>query len=452
MAKRSEPVQWPSRISWPKSPLALLDSPTAARIKQAGRGITISLRPISLNLDELLFLICLTLLGFGMLMVQSANARISSGKGNFFREFFLSAPALHAVLAAAFMIFIWRMDYRRLIGKTLWRSAATWLMALSLVFLALVLTRFGASINGAKRWLMIHIGSHAVGFEPSEIAKWALVVFVAVYAAHQQDKIRQFFRGFVPLIAVIGLTSLLILREDFGTTVLVAGVCGVLMLMAGCRWRHLAMLLPPAAAVLYFAILKSPYRVERLLIFLHPHMDPRGAGYNPIQSLLSFASGGFWGRGLGNGIQKMGYLPEDSTDFIFSLVAEELGFFGCMIIVLLFTSLTIAGWRIGQRCENLFGKMVAFGCTATIALQAAMNIAVVTVTVPTKGIALPLVSSGGTGWIMTAGAIGLLMSIDRVSRLEDGGTRHESAMAAPELSSALKKSAAGTPPAAASPV
>ncbi len=419
MAKKPQPVQWPSRISWPKSPLAVLASPTVARIKNAGRGISIALRPISLNLDELLFVICLTLLGFGVLMVQSADARISTARSGLLRHFFISMPVLHALIAVAFMIVLWRIDYRRLIGPTLWRSAATWVMLLALVCLALVLTRFGASINGAKRWLMVHIGSHTIGFEPSEIAKWALVVFVGVYAVHRQKHIRDFFRGFVPLIAVIGVTCLLILREDFGTTVLIVGVCAVLMLMAGCRWWHLAILVPPAMAVLYFAILKSPYRRERLLIFLHPHMDPRGAGYNPIQSLLSFASGGFWGRGLGNGIQKMGYLPEDSTDFIFSLIAEELGFFGCMVIVMLYASLTLAGWRIGSRCRNLFGQMTAFGCTATIALQAAMNIAVVTVTVPTKGIALPLISSGGTGWIMTAGAIGLLMSIDRANRMDE---------------------------------
>ncbi len=126
---------------------------------------------------------------------------------------------------------------------------------------------------------------------------------------------------------------------------------------------------------------------------------------------------------MGDGIQKMGYLPEDNTDFIFSLIAEELGFFGCMMVILLYLTLLFSGWQTGRRARDLFGKLIAFGCTGMIGLQAAMNIAVVTVTVPTKGIALPLISSGGTGWILTAGAIGLVMSVERVNRLE-AGVRH----------------------------
>jgi cell division protein FtsW len=288
------------------------------------------------------------------------------------------------------------------------------------ICLALVLTRLGTDINGAKRWLMLRVGSHALSFEPSELAKWSLVLFISVYAVHRGQQIRSFWKGFVPLMAIVGATSALILKEDFGTAALVAGISVLLMLMAGCRWWHIAMLLPPALVVLYFAVWHVPYRRERLLIFMHPHMDPKGAGYNPIQSLLSFASGGFWGRGLGDGIQKMGYLPEDNTDFIFSLIAEELGFFGCMMVILLYLSLLFSGWQVARRSQDLFGKLLAFGCTAMIGLQAAMNIAVVTVTVPTKGIALPLISSGGTGWILTAGAIGLVMSVERVNRLEAG--------------------------------
>jgi cell division protein FtsW len=134
--------------------------------------------------------------------------------------------------------------------------------------------------------------------------------------------------------------------------------------------------------------------------------------------LLTIASGGFWGLGLGNGIQKMGYLPEDNTDFIFAVICEELGFFGAMMVIGLFLAFVVIGWRIATRCQHQFGKMVAFGITAMIGLQAAFNIAVVTVTVPTKGIALPLISSGGTGWIMNAIAIGVLMSIERVNRRE----------------------------------
>lgn len=384
---------------------------------------TVQLSPVSLTYDQLMLAACMALLGVGLLMTQSADARIGHFVHDYLFRLVLNVEAVHAALAMILLVFLWRLDYRRLIGRSLASSVPAMLVVVSLICLALVLTRLGTDINGAKRWLMLRIGSHALSFEPSELAKWSLVLFISAYAVHRGEQIRNFWKGFVPLMVVVGATSALILKEDFGTAALVAGIAVLLMLMAGCRWWHLAMLLPPALVVLYFAVWHVPYRRERLLIFMHPHLDPKGAGYNPIQSLLSFASGGFWGRGLGDGIQKMGYLPEDNTDFIFSLIAEELGFFGCMMVILLYLTLLFSGWQTGRRARDLFGKLIAFGCTAMIGLQAAMNIAVVTVTVPTKGIALPLISSGGTGWILTAGAIGLVMSVERVNRLEAGPRR-----------------------------
>ena len=405
---------------------------------------TVQLSPVSLTYDQLMLAVCMALLGVGLLMTQSADARIGHLVHDYLFHLVLNVEAVHAALAMILLVFLWRLDYRRLIGRSMASSVPAMLVVVSLICLALVLTRLGTDINGAKRWLMLRIGSHALSFEPSELAKWSLVLFISAYAVHRGEQIRNFWKGFVPLMVVVGATSALILKEDFGTAALVAGIAVLLMLMAGCRWWHLAMLLPPALVVLYFAVWHVPYRRERLLIFMHPHLDPKGAGYNPIQSLLSFASGGFWGRGLGDGIQKMGYLPEDNTDFIFSLIAEELGFFGCMMVILLYLTLLFSGWQTGRRARDLFGKLIAFGCTAMIGLQAAMNIAVVTVTVPTKGIALPLISSGGTGWILTAGAIGLVMSVERVNRLEAGprGGNESSGRPAPvELNLAEKQPA-----------
>jgi cell division protein FtsW len=195
--------------------------------------------------------------------------------------------------------------------------------------------------------------------------------------------------------------------------------------MAGCRLWHMALMLPPVGLVAHH-MLNTPWRRERLLAFLDPWADSKGAGYHIIQSLMTIWSGGFWGRGLGNGIQKMGYLPEDNTDFIFAVICEELGFVGALMVIGLFAAFVIVGWRVMCRCQNLFGKMVAFGITAIIGLQAAINIAVVTASMPTKGIALPLISSGGTGWIMNAVAIGVLMSIERINRREADAARHSS--------------------------
>ena len=231
---------------------------------------------------------------------------------------------------------------------------------------------------------------------------------------------KQWRWGFVPLVLGFGMCAALVLKEDFGTAALLSVVVVVMILMAGCRWWHVAMLIPPGVLVVWGAIFRDPtsFRYKRMMAFLNPFADMKGAGYHPAESLLTIASGGFWGLGLGNGIQKMGYLPEDNTDFIFAVICEELGFFGAMMVIGLFLAFVIIGWRIAMRCQHQFGKMVAFGITAMIGLQAAFNIAVVTVTVPTKGIALPLISSGGTGWIMKALAIGVLMSIERVNRRE----------------------------------
>lgn len=387
-------------------------SKTAARTRSR-----FTLSPLALSLDQVLLIITGTLLGVGIVMVHSAEARVGPMAHHWLLRSILTKNSVHAVLALGAMLVLWHFDYRRFVGATLRKSITVALLLPTMVMLALVLTRFGADINGSRRWLLLPLGFARVSFQPSELAKWSLVLFIAAYAAHAGPNMRSFFKGFVPLIAALGITAALIVREDFGTAALICGVCFVLLLMSGCRWWHIALLIPPTIVVTYFAVWHSAYRRERLLIFLHPQMDPTGAGYHPMQSLLSFASGGFWGRGLGNGIQKMGFLPEDNTDFIFSVIAEELGFFGCLMVIALFIGLTVTGWQIARRAKDKFGKMVACGVTAMVGLQAAMNIAVVTVTVPTKGIALPLISSGGTGWIMTAAAIGILMSIERVNRL-----------------------------------
>ncbi len=390
--------------------------PATFKFTGTSEMLRVGLRPLALALEQALVLLAITLLGIGLVMVQSAALRVGNLPHPWLLHFFVNPAGLHLFLAVGVMLVLARLDYRRLLGGKLTHSAAAVLMVLAIGLLLLVFTPLGATINGAKRWLLVRVGTHALSFEPSELAKWSLVLFVAAYAVHRGEKIRRFFTGFLPVAGVIAVTCALILKEDFGTAALLAGVSAMLLLMAGVRWWHLAILAPLVLVVGYFAVWQIPYRRERLLIFLHPNLDPRGAGYNPIQSLLSFASGGWPGRGLGNGIQKMGYLPEANTDFIFSLIAEELGFFGCFLVVTLYMGLLVCGWRVFQRAGDLFGKLLAFGYTAMIGLQAAMNIAVATVSVPTKGIALPLISDGGTGWALTAGAVGLLISLERQRR------------------------------------
>ena len=413
----------PPRVTWPRMAASGISAPALAALPARpfdGRSRFV-LAPLSLSLDQLLFLITSALLCFGLIMVQSADARIRTTHDNWLAQSFSNKNAIHAALALLALTATWRMDYRWLLGKSTGRgdrslfamllTPAAWLVILTAAFLVAVLTTpLGRELNGARRWF----GYGAFGFQPSELAKLSLVLFVSAYAVHRADVVRSFWKGFLPLMAVFGFIAALVVKEDFGTTVLLAAVVLSLILMAGCRVWHLALLTPGLAAVVYH-MLNTPFRQARLMAFMHPEADPR-AGYHPLQSLLTIISGGFWGRGLGNGILKMGYLPEDNTDFIFAVVCEELGFVGAAMVIALFAAFVLVGWRITCRCHSLFGKMAAFGITAVIGLQAAINIAVVTVSMPTKGIALPLISSGGTGWIMNAAAIGVLMSIERGTR------------------------------------
>ncbi|MGN6370230.1 MAG: FtsW/RodA/SpoVE family cell cycle protein [Phycisphaerae bacterium] len=498
VARQKTGSVWPARVSWPReaggrSPIAAVPALVHAHPVRpyVGRSRFV-LSPLSLTLDQLLFLITAALLCFGLVMVQSADARVRAmaAGGNWWMEAFDSKNAIHALVAMIAMTVMWRIDYRWLAGSpmkhlSLLRSPATWLWILTVGALVAVLTTpMGKEINFARRWLQVG----PLGFQPSELAKLSLILFVAVYAVHYRDEVRtfglaavpfilfvvglgvfaikphmvesihffsaaqdgatrlllvktgvcagcliagfslwwlgyspkQWTWGYVPLVLGFGVCAALVLKEDFGTAALISVVVIVMILMAGCRWWHVAMLIPPGVFVVWAAIFRDPtsFRYKRMMAFLDPFADMKGAGYHPAESLLTIASGGFFGNGLGNGIQKMGYLPEDDTDFIFAVICEELGFFGALMVIGLFLAFVIIGWRIATRCQHQFGKMVAFGITAMIGLQAAFNIAVVTVTVPTKGIALPLISSGGTGWIMNAIAIGVLMSIERINRRE----------------------------------
>jgi cell division protein FtsW len=223
--------------------------------------------------------------------------------------------------------------------------------------------------------------------------------------------------GLLPAVGLIAVACALIVVEDFGTAALIAAVCGALLLAGGARWWQLLMLAPPAIGVCAWAIVTSPYRMQRLMTFLHPWQDPKGAGYHPIQSMLAFAEGGLAGSGLGGSIQKF-YLPEDTTDFLFPIIAEELGLAGAATIVALFLVILWVGFGVIKDCRDTFSRLLGLGVLLMLGTQAAMNIAVTTVVVPTKGIALPLVSAGGTGWVVTAAAVGLLAALDNANHLE----------------------------------
>jgi cell division protein FtsW len=364
-----------------------------------------------LRLGDILAICVLALLVFGVLMVDSASASVTNQA-----RFYLSAPGLKQLIFVGlsiptFFIVGW-IDYSWL-GKprsSKLRSPAFWAFLLAAGACALVLVpHVGMSVNGARRWIKLG----PVQIQPSELAKWAVVLFLAAWLTQPQKMVDRFFRGFIPMLIPIGILCLLVVIQDFGTAALIA-VCALTMMLAGkVKIRHLAIILLPVLAAAAWFIMHKEYRMRRITAFMHPWENPQGEGYHMIQSLLSFSTGGIFGRGLGNGIQKLGYLPEDTTDFIFAVICEELGLFGAIMTVALYMGILYVAWQVICQKRDDFGRMLAFGIASMTGLQAAINIAVATVSVPTKGLSLPLISAGGSGLIISCAALGLLYSVTR---------------------------------------
>jgi cell division protein FtsW len=272
----------------------------------------------------------------------------------------------------------------------------------------------GREVNGAHRWFFVPVpGVGHVSVQPSEIAKWGLVVLIAWYAAALGPARLAEVRGVVPGLLAAALVSGAVAHEDLGTGLLIGSVACLILLAGGARLWHFLALTPVAAAGLGVLVITNPYRIERLATFLDPFKDPLGAGYHMIQSMAAVAGGEVTGRGLGHGLQKFGYLVEDHTDFLFAIICEELGVTGAAFVIAAFAILLWSGLSIVRREPSLVLKLTGLGVLATIGLQAVINLAVVTGLAPTKGIALPLVSAGGTGWILTAASLGLLVAMDR---------------------------------------
>lgn len=284
------------------------------------------------------------------------------------------------------------------------------LAVLGLVYLAGI----GKSAKGAERWLRVPVpGLGQLSIQPSEIAKWTLLGLVAWYATRKAALLSYFWKGLVPALICIGAVAGLVVKEDLGTGALIGGAAALILIAGGARFWHFLVLSPLALGAVAAAIATSSYRVKRITAFLDPYADPQETGYHMIQSMGAVSSGGLMGRGLGQGIQKFGYLPEDTNDFIFAIICEELGAPGALMVIALFAALLWAAYTIVAREHNRLLKLYALGVVSTVGLQALINLAVVTAVGPTKGIALPLVSSGGTGWTLTAFSLGLLIAIGR---------------------------------------
>jgi cell division protein FtsW len=281
------------------------------------------------------------------------------------------------------------------------------------LLVAVLIPSVGISKNYARRWLLIPLGPLSISFQPSEAAKWITIFFVAAFCAKFHDTMGLFKKRLLPLCLIVGLIAGLILMEDFGTAALIALLTWILLFIAGAKLTHLLLPLPLACGGFVLAIIKSPVRVQRIMAFLNPDKWTDSYNYQPFQSLIALGSGGLFGKGLGRGICKFGHLPEDTTDFIFAIIGEELGLVGNFMVIGLFIIFVWLGLLASSRAKDKLGEYLAAAVTLTIAIQAALNIGVVTVVLPTKGIPLPFVSAGGTSLLVSAVAAGVLMSIAR---------------------------------------
>ncbi len=370
-------------------------------------------------------MIAVLLMAIGTVFVFSASANIGQEIDlQRFYEYASLRQILFFPMACLIMYFFSCMNYRRLSLDNGWlRNPTVYLLALSIVLLAIVLSqrlyptlpRFVPAINQHYRWLKIPLGSISVSFQPSELAKWAVIFFLAAVCDKFRDGIRLYWRGFVPVCLVVGVVVALVIVEDFGTAAFIALLAFLMLIIAGVKWWHILTPLPFGAAAFSFMLISSPSRMRRIGAFLDPEKWTGSAGYQANQSLIALGSGGLWGKGLGKGICKYGHLPEDTTDFIFAIIGEELGFVGNAAVILLFMMFVGLGILAVIRCRDRFGRLLAGGIVLAIAIQAALNIGVVTVVLPTKGIPLPFVSAGGTSMLLSAAAVGVLINIARQS-------------------------------------
>jgi cell division protein FtsW len=359
------------------------------------------------SVDQWLLGAVLVLLGFGIVMVYDASFFVG-------QERFGSPWALvkrHLVFLSIALALGWQA--MKVEPRTLERFAyAIALGALLLVVLTLV-PHVGQVRNGARRWLPLGI----VSFEPSEVLKPAFALYLARSLHRKQVRIRSFGFGVLPHLIVLGIAAVvLLLQPDFGAAMVLVALSFGMMFAAGARPLHLGLLCSATIPAALALIWTKPYRWARLVAFLDPWGDPQNGGFQLVQSLLSFGSGGVFGTGLGNGKQKMFYLPEGHTDFIFALVGEELGLVGGLVVLGCFAVIALRGFRVATRTSDDFSRLLAFGLTFLLVVEAAMNVAVVVGLLPTKGLPLPLVSYGGSSMIASVVTVAVLLGLSRDAR------------------------------------
>ena len=356
-----------------------------------------------LKSDRVLFTATLLLVCASVVMVYSASAVVALER--FDQPYlFLTKQALWTVLGLAVLSIAMRVDYR-----TYRNDAFIWGM-LAFVGLMLIGVLFGSPVNGTRRWF--NLGG--LGIQPSELAKITAVFFTALMLERRMHRIDELSYSLLPIAIVVGaMFGLILLEPDYGTAISLLLIIGLMVFAAGLNYRYLVGAALVALPVLYIVLISAPYRRRRLLAFWNPWADPLGDGFQVIQSLIAVGTGHVFGKGLMAGVQKLFYLPEPHTDFIYAVIGEELGLIGATTVLICFCVIAWRGVRIALRAEDAFGSFVALGLTTMVAVQALVNISVVLGLLPTKGIPLPLVSAGGSSLLINLLGMGVLLNISQ---------------------------------------
>jgi cell division protein FtsW len=361
-----------------------------------------------LKSDKVLFAATLLLVCSSIVMVYSASALLALER---FQQpyLFLTKQAMWAALGLSVLAVTMRVEYR-----TYRNEAFVWGL-LGLVALMLVAVLFSSPVNGTRRWF----GIGGLGIQPSELAKIAAILYASLVLERRMHRISELSYSLLPIGIVIGgMTLLILLQPDFGTSVTLLAIVGILVFAAGLPYKYIVGSILVALPALYVVLISAPYRRRRLTAFLDPWADPLGSGFQIIQSEIAVGTGGVFGKGLMAGIQKLFYLPEPHTDFIYAVIGEELGLIGASGVLLCFCIIAWRGLRTAVRAEDTFGSFVALGITTMVAVQAFINMSMVLGLLPTKGIPLPLVSNGGSSLLINLLGIGILLNISQHEKVD----------------------------------
>jgi len=355
-----------------------------------------------LAFDRWLFTVVLSLVFLGLVMVYSASAPMARAQGASLNPYLVRQLGA-AVVGLVAMFAVMHVDYRRLRHPLVAGGLVAGVAAL------LVLVLFAPQLNATRRWLFVG----GVSVQPSELAKLALVVFVAAMLARHPEAVNRRELLLPVAVATFGVAGLVVLQPDLGTAVMLVMIVATLLFLGGLAWRYVLLAMVTAIPAALALALAAPYRRARLLTFLDPEKDPLGSGFQALQSLIAVGSGGFFGLGPGESVQKLYFLPYPHSDFIYAIVAEELGFLGAIGVVALFGVLFWRGIRAGLKAPDRFGQFLGYGMVAMLVLQAFLNISVAIALLPTKGIPLPFLSYGGSSLVVSLTACGVLLNVSQ---------------------------------------